>query len=98
VLGDMAELGDESQEQHALVGGYAAEKGLDALWAVGPESLSTVAAYQANGGVGGVHFEHKAQLIEELLQHAGAGHTFLMKGSRSSAMDQVVNRLTKGEK
>ncbi|MFM8340277.1 MAG: glutamate ligase domain-containing protein, partial [Fluviibacter sp.] len=45
VIGDMGEVGDEAAALHAEVGRYAAEHGVGALYAVGPLSVSAVAAY-----------------------------------------------------
>jgi UDP-N-acetylmuramoyl-tripeptide--D-alanyl-D-alanine ligase len=41
-------------------------------------------------GDGGQHFADKASLIAALKQHMHGGVTCLVKGSRSSGMDQVV--------
>ena len=43
VLGDMGEVGDQGPAFHREVGAYARARGIDALWAAGPDSASTVA-------------------------------------------------------
>jgi len=45
VLGDMLELGPETDRYHREVGVYAAEAGVRALWGVGPLSKATVEGY-----------------------------------------------------
>jgi UDP-N-acetylmuramoyl-tripeptide--D-alanyl-D-alanine ligase len=86
VLGDMAELGADARALHAQVGRHAAERGIDRLFAVGPLSAATVEAF----GSGGEHFPDKASLVAALQERVHGGVTCLIKGSRSSAMEQVV--------
>ncbi len=93
VLGDMAELGEGAAQMHRDVGSYAQQKGIDRLLAVGPCGLHTVSGF----GVGGTHFSDKAALIKALLLDLGADATVLVKGSRSAAMEEVVQALTTEE-
>ncbi|WP_394561617.1 UDP-N-acetylmuramoyl-tripeptide--D-alanyl-D-alanine ligase [Aquipseudomonas alcaligenes] len=87
VLGDMGELGEWAERGHRDVGAHAAGK-VDALYAVGPLMAHAVAAYGANGR----HFADQASLIEALRSESG-DTTILIKGSRSAAMDKVVDAL-----
>ncbi|WP_076460091.1 UDP-N-acetylmuramoyl-tripeptide--D-alanyl-D-alanine ligase [Marinobacterium stanieri] len=96
VLGDMAELGDESLQLHADVGRYAAERGLEHLLATGPQMQEAVKAFNAVK-TGAEHFAAQTQLIERLRPMLTPETRILVKGSRSAAMDRVVNALLKGE-
>jgi UDP-N-acetylmuramoyl-tripeptide--D-alanyl-D-alanine ligase len=87
VLGDMGELGEWAEQGHRDVGAHAAGK-VDALYAVGPLMAHAVAAFGANGR----HFADQASLIEALRLESD-GTTILIKGSRSAAMDKVVDAL-----
>ncbi|MEO4045799.1 UDP-N-acetylmuramoyl-tripeptide--D-alanyl-D-alanine ligase [Pseudomonas sp. CAU 1711] len=87
VLGDMGELGEWAEQGHRDVGAHAAGK-VDALYAVGPLMAHAVAAFGADGR----HFADQASLIEAL-RHESGGTTILVKGSRSAAMDKVVDAL-----
>lgn len=87
VLGDMGELGEWAEQGHRDVGVHAAGK-VDALYAVGPLMAHAVAAFGANGR----HFADQASLIEALRAESG-DTTILIKGSRSAAMDKVVDAL-----
>jgi len=87
VLGDMGELGEWAEQGHRDVGAHAAGK-VDALYAVGPLMAHAVAAF----GAGGRHFADQASLIEALRLESG-DTTILIKGSRSAAMDKVVDAL-----
>ena len=86
VLGDMAELGADAQALHAGIGTRAREHGVERLFAVGPLGAATVEAF----GAGGEHFDDKLALIAALQAQLRAGVTCLVKGSRSTGMEQVV--------
>lgn len=93
VMGDMAELGEKAIQMHEEIGGYALEKGIDALHSVG--LLSAIAANK----FGGTHHEDKTQLISAVTDILAkkTKTTILIKGSRSSGMDDVVNTLSNKE-
>lgn len=89
-LGDMAELGDESEACHREVGEAIRLAGIDKVLTVGHFSR---AISDASGC--GEHLEDKAavtaRLASLLSEHAVI--TVLIKGSRSAAMEQVVRAL-----
>ena len=88
VLGDMGELGAWAEQEHAQIGAYANGK-VDAVFATGPLMQHAVAQYS---GVAG-HFLEQNSLIEALLTQVSGPATFLIKGSRSAAMEKVVSAL-----
>jgi UDP-N-acetylmuramoyl-tripeptide--D-alanyl-D-alanine ligase len=89
VLGDLAELGEDSARLHAEVGGLARSAGVDLLWTAGAASAAASAAF----GDGGRHFAAHAQLAETLRETVGAGDYVLVKGSRSARMERIVDAL-----
>ena len=91
-LGDMGELGDESAELHRSVGSEARAAGIDRLYATGQLSRGAVEAFGENGH----YFEQQQQLIEALLPAMKDDVTVLVKGSRSSRMERVVEALCAG--
>lgn len=93
VIGDMGEVGDEAVALHAEVGRYAAERGVGALYAVGPLSVSAVAAYGNTRPQQAHHFTSQEALIAALRPTLSARSRVLVKGSRSSRMENVVNAL-----
>ena len=90
VVGDMAELGDEAEQCHREVGLAAKLAGIDRVLSTG--SLSH---YISEASGVGEHFSTKAALIERLrtLLSEQPEITVLIKGSRSAAMEQVVQSL-----
>ncbi|MEZ3501260.1 UDP-N-acetylmuramoyl-tripeptide--D-alanyl-D-alanine ligase [Pantoea sp. KPR_PJ] len=90
VVGDMAELGDEAEQCHREVGLAAKAAGVDCVLSVG--SLS---GYISESSGVGEHFGNKTALIERLrtLLSEHRELTVLIKGSRSAAMEQVVQNL-----
>ena len=93
VMGDMAELGDKAMQMHEEIGGYAQNKGLDELHTVG-----TLSAITANK-FGGTHHDNKNDLINVLSEifDRKTKTTILIKGSRSSGMEEVVKTLSNKE-
>ncbi len=92
-IGDMGEVGDDAAALHAEVGRYAAECGVGALYAVGPLSVSAVAAYGNARPDRAHHFNSQEALVAALRPTLTARTRVLVKGSRSARMENVVNAL-----
>jgi len=92
-MGDMGELGERAAELHRKVGLDARELGIDGLYATGELSREASEAFGENG----FFFTQQQQLIESLLPQMNREITVLVKGSRSSHMERVVEALTSGE-
>lgn len=92
VLGDMGELGENAATWHQEVGAYAKQLGVSSLLTCG--SLSHFAAQEF--GDNAQHFENKQMLIDYLLGILKENCTVLVKGSRSTKMEDVV-RMIAGE-
>lgn len=89
VLGDMAELGSLSGKSHRDVGQYALDRGIDQLFVTGRFGEQTARGF----GPGTRIFGSKKDLAQALLPCLGSSTTVLVKGSRSSAMEEVVAQL-----
>ena len=89
VLGDMAELGPGAAALHAGAGRDARRHGVERLLATGELSREAARAF----GEGAVHFESRAALIDRLRDELPEGATVLVKGSRSMAMERVVEAI-----
>ncbi|EHZ6870667.1 MULTISPECIES: UDP-N-acetylmuramoyl-tripeptide--D-alanyl-D-alanine ligase [Providencia] len=90
VVGDMGELGDYAEDCHQRVGVAAKQAGLDKVFSVG--QLSELISQFSECGE---HFTVKADLLTRLIPLAQQKDvvSILVKGSRSSAMEDVVNAL-----
>lgn len=96
VLGDMQELGEKARYYHEQVGSYAREKGIDMLFTLGVLSQSASAVY----GSQGEHFSEIDDLLEMLtgrLLSEQRDISILVKGSRSSRMERVVEAIEASE-
>jgi UDP-N-acetylmuramoyl-tripeptide--D-alanyl-D-alanine ligase len=94
VLGDMGELGEQAQQQHADIGRYASGKNLAAVFSCGQLSQAITANYSGSAQ----HFNDQQTLIAHLRSLvAQKQYTILIKGSRSARMDVVVEALTNEE-
>ena len=91
VMGDMGEVGDQGAAFHREVGAYAAQRGIDALYALGDASIDSTKAF----GAAGQHFTDITSLIAALTSAGfGPDATFLVKGSRFMQMERVVDAVT----
>lgn len=86
VLGDMLELGDDSDRLHQEVGDYARGRIRD-IWTLGKASRLTSTAF------GGKHFPHLDDLLAALPARLTETTAVLVKGSRSIGMERVVETL-----
>jgi len=92
-LGEMAELGEQSDKLHREIGRAAHDLGIERLFAIGEHSESVADAF----GVGGEAFidlDTMARRMQELLQ---PDVVCLVKGSRSARMEQLIDRLRAAE-
>lgn len=89
VLGDMGELGDQSEEYHRLAGRMAREKNIDRLYTLGELTLDTHTAFGENGR----HYDEADSLIENLSEELAEDVTVLIKGSRAMHLEYVVSSL-----
>jgi len=100
ILGDMAELGEFSDNEHRLIGEYAAQKGIERLITVGKLSAKTHQAFKQAGHGDALHFDDKMQVnayLKDLLLAQSDKLTILVKGSRGSKMEEVVNFIKQAE-
>ena len=84
VLGDMAELGDYSEEGHREVGRALGELGIDEVVAIGPQA-------RAYGGRHVDTVEEAVTLLDGLLR---PGDCVLVKGARAMGLERVAEALT----
>lgn len=89
VLGDLGELGAATREHHEEIGHAAREQGIDHLLTCGNHAKFTGLAY----GKHAKHYGSQQALVQDLLPKLSKDTTVLVKGSRSAAMELVVQQL-----
>jgi UDP-N-acetylmuramoyl-tripeptide--D-alanyl-D-alanine ligase len=89
VMGDMGELGEQSEAMHVEVGAFARTQGIDAFLALGPASRKAASAF----GRSARHFDDVDALIAQAKAEAARGATILVKGSRFMQMERVADAL-----
>jgi UDP-N-acetylmuramoyl-tripeptide--D-alanyl-D-alanine ligase len=93
VLGAMGELGRESVPGHERVGVAAAKLAFDFLVTVGPAADPILSAARTSGLEQGMAVSSHAEAAEVLTDYLKPGDLLLVKGSRSAAMDKVIQEL-----
>lgn len=106
-LGDMGEVGENGPAYHREVGQYAREKGVHALFAMGELTQESVSSFNQDKSSNqqAQHFEDVKALSDamiarmKLLNEKSSEDqlAILVKGSRFTKMERVVNNLLKGE-
>jgi UDP-N-acetylmuramoyl-tripeptide--D-alanyl-D-alanine ligase len=89
VMGDMAELGVETQLAHAESGVYARNGKIDEFFAVGEFSRGAAESFGDNAH----WFASNDNLIRFLKTKLNSNTAVLVKGSRSARMDRVVSEI-----
>lgn len=92
VLGNMAELGPDGERLHAEIGAHARAAGIERLFTVGTLAAAAASAF----GEGARHFASQADAVAALRAAMAPPLAILVKGSRSSAMERVVQGLRGG--
>lgn len=90
VLGNLAELGENASLLHSQLGAMAKRRGIDALFCLGDLSQSASQAF------GCEHYVELDILVQQLIRQINrvpGSVTVLVKGSRSSSMERVVEAL-----
>lgn len=89
VMGDIGELEHYAESEHARVGKIAKELGIHELLAVGQQSQLAVKSF----GQGAIHFHSQDELLNYLKPHLSKDVSVLVKGSRSSKMENIVKQI-----
>lgn len=95
VLGDMLELGADTEAYHSDIGAYAARSSLDFVVTSGKlaEKIDTGASEAGLPKAKHRHFSDSAAVISFLLDALKSGDTILIKASRGMAFDRITTAL-----
>ena len=88
-LGDMGELGDDTESLHRQAAQTAKRFGVEKFFGVGP--MSCIASQEF--GDAGYCFEQISEMADSILGQIHQGVILLVKGSRSATMDKLVDVL-----
>jgi UDP-N-acetylmuramoyl-tripeptide--D-alanyl-D-alanine ligase len=89
VIGDFAELGEESAALHEAMGRQARAAGVNRLYTLGHLSAFAAEAF----GKRALHFLEQRSLLAALQEEQRPNVTMLIKGSRCMRMEQIVAAL-----
>jgi len=89
IFGGMREIGEQAEAEHARIGELAKQLGIQKLYACGEWCDVTVKAF----GEGGHYFSTQNELSDAVRTILQPNVTLLVKGSRSSKMENVVQAL-----
>jgi UDP-N-acetylmuramoyl-tripeptide--D-alanyl-D-alanine ligase len=93
ILGDMAELGESATAAHREVGSLAGELKLDHVIAIGRHSIWTADCARAGGAGNASAFLDFNMALAAVLHLVQADDVVLVKASRSSKLERVVDAL-----
>jgi len=89
VLGEMRELGELSEAEHAAVGDLAGSIAVDALVTVGP-AAAPIAERARAVGVAVTEVPDAATALDAVMSYVAAGDAVLVKGSRAVGLELVA--------
>ncbi len=93
VLGGMGELGPSSDALHAEVGAYAAVKGVTKVYSLGSNAVHYQSGFEAAGKGGEFIIATDHAEIARALMEKEKNKLILVKGSRSTTMEKVIEML-----
>lgn len=94
VAGDMLELGEHSESLHVKIGALSARSGISRIYATGKFAEAVAAgARDEDMDSGDIIIGSKDYIVTDLAEWLGPGDWVLVKGSRSMAMEKVVEKL-----
>ena len=92
ILGDMKELGESSQEEHAKILGKIIESNFEQVWLVGEEFQKAVCTF-SSAPENITTFTDVNAVIAIIKEQEITGRTILIKGSNSTRLISLVEHL-----
>ncbi|MFJ9775756.1 UDP-N-acetylmuramoyl-tripeptide--D-alanyl-D-alanine ligase [Kitasatospora sp. NPDC101157] len=93
VLGEMRELGDDSEREHTRLGELAAELGILHLVTVGHTEARCIEQAARHGGVDAIRVPDPEAAFAELQQRLRAGDVVLFKASRDANLQTLADKI-----
>ena len=97
IMGDMLELGDKAEEMHEGIGSLMADTEVETIFLRGRLSQATAAGAtkrkMSKDQI--VFFENPDEILTLLTSHVKNGDFILVKGSRQTKMEEIVQKIIK---
>ena len=94
VLGDMLELGKESDMLHWQIGQKAASLGINKLYIFGPSGEQILKGAMENKfSSNNIYHGTKNEIVQKILENINEDTWLLVKGSRGMAMETIIQKL-----
>jgi UDP-N-acetylmuramoyl-tripeptide--D-alanyl-D-alanine ligase len=93
ILGDMAELGAQTEPAHAEIGKFCAELKIGQLFTVGKNSAATARAAREAGLLRVIEFVDVEAAMKVMKNFLKPGDVVLLKASRSSRLERIAETL-----
>jgi len=94
IIGDMLELGQHGKRAHEELGVLIARSDISNLYATGKFAQTVAqAAQEAGMDIGKLFVGNQKEILKTVTKHLGPGDWLLVKGSRLTAMEKVVEGL-----
>ncbi|MCX5781581.1 MAG: UDP-N-acetylmuramoyl-tripeptide--D-alanyl-D-alanine ligase [Elusimicrobia bacterium] len=90
VLGDMLELGQDSEKFHSELGDFIDSQFLNKIYLYGPQMKNTFTSIRNSSAL---YFKTKEELLAELQKYLNKDSVVLFKASRGMALEEVINKL-----
>ncbi|MEG1896452.1 MAG: cyanophycin synthetase, partial [Oscillospiraceae bacterium] len=89
VLGDMLELGEQSEKMHTEVGVYAKNMGVDLLLCTGEQAKFICDGFGENA----LFFNSKSQVAQYIKDNAKKGDTIIFKASNGMKFWEIIQQV-----
>lgn len=93
ILGDMLELGQNSEEGHMIVGKYLACKGVDLLITVGERARDVARGARENGIRNIIEYKDLDEAKDNIRRNICKGDLILIKASRGMMLENIAEEL-----
>lgn len=92
VVGDMLELGNQSEYEHRMIGEYLSRKTFDFVFCLGEQSKHILEGLEhgVTSRIEKAWFQSHQDLANAIKHYLGAGDIILVKGSRGMTMENVL--------
>jgi len=96
IFGDMLELGKHSIKAHKSIGTQISRSNIDEFYCTGNLAYHSYLRAKELGFKKAYHYENKIELANAVIKNIKKGDLILIKGSRGSKMEEIIEYIMKG--